>query len=80
MTASPGRGIGFDGMQAHSADEIPFDDRDTQSASGERAGAMLARRATTQHNHVVVGRTAHLRAPLAEAQVGSSVPCCSASM
>ena len=39
---------------ALASDELALDDGDTQAALGERARAMLARGATTEHDHVIV--------------------------
>ena len=40
---------------ALAADELAFDDGDAQPALGQRAGAVLARRAAAEHDDVVVG-------------------------
>ena len=53
---------------ALAADELALDDGDAQAAFGERAGAVLARRAAAEDDDVVV------------AHVGSSAPACSATM
>ena len=53
---------------ALAADQLALDERDAQAAFGERAGAVLARRAAADDDDVVV------------AHVGSSSPACSATM
>ena len=55
-------------VRALAADELALDERDAQAALGERAGAVLARRAAADHDHVVV------------AHCGSSSPDCSVTM
>src|SRR5262245_38472368 len=53
---------------ALAADELALDKCDTQTALGERAGAVLTWRAAADNDDVVV------------AHVGSSLPACSATM
>ena len=54
---------------AFATHELSFDDGDPQAAVGQGAGAVLARRAPAQHNHVVLA-----------AHVGSSLPARSCTM
>ena len=56
-------------VRALAADELALDERDAQPALGERAGAVLARRAAAEDDDVVVA-----------AHVGSSSPACSRTM
>ena len=52
---------------ALAADELALDERDAQAALGERAGAVLARRAAADDDHVVVGSRRQLLAGLLRA-------------
>ena len=56
-------------VRALAADQLALDERDAQAALGQRAGAVLARRAAADDDHVVVA-----------AHVGSSSPACSRTM
>ena len=47
-------------VRALAADQLALDDRDPQTTLGQRAGAVLTRRAATQNDHVVV--IAHVKA------------------
>ena len=49
---------------ALAADELALDDGDAQAALRERAGAVLARRAAAEHDHVVVAHVRQLGARL----------------
>ena len=51
-------------VRALAADELALDERDAQAALGERAGAVLARRAAADDDHVVVGSCRQLLAGL----------------
>ena len=57
-TASPGRSRRLGGnarpVRALAADQLSLDDRDAQSARGQRRGAVLARGAAAEDDHVVV--------------------------
>ena len=68
--AGPQQGLRRDArpVRALAADELALDERDAQTALGECAGAVLARRAAAHDDDVVV------------AHVGSSPPACSATM
>jgi hypothetical protein len=51
-------------VRALAADQLALDERDAQPALGQRAGAVLARRAAAQHDDVVVVAHGDLRCPI----------------
>ena len=68
-------------VRALAADQLALDDGDAQAALGQRAGAVLARRAAAEHDHVVVAghvgsssparsRTMYARVPVRPVRVG----------
>ena len=69
--ARPQQGLRRDAgpVRALAAHQLALDDGDPQAALGQRAGAVLARRAAAEHDHVVVA-----------GHVGSSSPARSRTM